>query len=555
MPTDVEETGADEGVDPGSGEWTDTAGDTPTEVSDDAGPEAGGSVPVPDDAGPEAGAGVPWEDRWPDQVATEPRGGLVAALRQAPPGLGRGWRRGLIGLLVLQLLVIGVLGVVVALRFPVFSPIDEEAHYSYVQEIAQHGSLPVLGRTRTSPQALAVEERTYPSPATTTYPPSELKAMSYEAFQPPLYYLTAVPAFDLTSNYRDKLFSLRFYDVLLLFASVAAVGRLARVALKDRWMIGWAFTLVFFALPGVIVREVTVSNQGLGILLSILFATELWIAWDRHAGRRYIAAGVVLGLAVLTEFELVELVPVFVLVVGAEAVGRWRARQPDLIAGSPEALSEAPISRRPAHKARRSTRRALAPLAVALAVPLVLAAPWVAYNESTYHMVTAGPLAVAEQAPTVNHYHRHFAISNLPNDTASYLLHPALPDEWGGAFNKQPALSYLTTLLDVLMVPASLVMIVGLGRRLWSIRVAILGLPWVFNLLEMWYIRYGEQWSIEARYTYTALPILLVLAAGGACCVFGSRKLPVVVTMVATGSLVAIWAFLLTSGAGRWALT
>ncbi len=130
---------------------------------------------------------LPWEERWPDHVGAGQPTGLRGALGDLPPGLTPGWRRVLVGLVVVQLLVIAVLATVVAFEFKIFSPIDEEAHFSYVQQIAQHGTLPVLGKSPTSPQALAVEEGTYPRPATRTYPPSQLKGLDYEALQPPLY--------------------------------------------------------------------------------------------------------------------------------------------------------------------------------------------------------------------------------------------------------------------------------------------------------------------------------------------------------------------------------
>ncbi len=509
----------------------------PTDV-DQADPVGTGRTADPEDPeDPDA----PWESRWPVGLAAATPTGLRGALRSTPPGLGRGWRGVLVGLLTVQVVTIAVLGVVVAFRAPVFSPVDEEAHYSYVQQIAQHGSLPVLGRSPTSLQGLEIAEGTYPRPPTRRYTLGELSGIDYEALQPPLYYLAAVPAFDLTPNYADKVYSLRLFDVVLLLATLAGAGRLARVVLRDRWMIGWAFTLVFFALPGVVVRFVTISNLPLAVPLAILFATELWIGWQRHSGRRLTLAGLFLGLAVLTQLEELFLVPVFAVVVGAEAWRRGRAK-PVRSPGT-------------ARTARPPVRKVLAPLAVAVAVPIVLTAPWFLFNEANYHMLTAGPIAIAEQTPAVNPHHLHFALRNLPNDTVRYLSDPTLPEEWAGALAGLPALWYLEMLLAVLVVPASLLVTAGLGRRLWSVPVAILGLPFVANVFELWYIRYGQQWFITVRYLYTSLPILLVLAAGSAVCVLRSRVMPVLVTALATGGVLAIWAYFLWSFHGAWALT
>ena len=489
-----------------------------------------------------SGTVLPWEERWPDHVGAGQWTGLRGALRDLPPGLTPGWRRVLVGLVVVQLVVIAVLATMVAFEFKIFSPVDEEAHFSYVQQIAQHGTLPVLGKTPTSPQALAVEEGTYPRPATRTYSLTQLQGLSYEALQPPLYYIAAVPAFDLTSNYVDKVYSLRLFDVVLLLATLVCLGRLARVVLQQRWMIGWAVGLVFFALPGVVVRFVTVSNLALAVPLVLLFVTELWIGWDRHSGRRLTLAGLFLGLSILAELEQILLVPVFALVVVAEGVRRMRTRIPTRGPGLPRA-------------SRVPTRKVLAPLAAAVLVPIVVTAPWFLFNEANYHMLTAGPIAITEQTPTVNPHHLRYSIGQLPNDTVNFLLDPTIPEEWVGSLGGQPALNELDLLVSALIIPGSLVMIAGLGRRLRSVRVAILGLPWVVNILELWCIRYGEQWLIAVRYTFATVPILLVLGAGATLCALRSRILPILVPAAATASVLIVWGFFLWSYTGTWALT
>jgi len=461
----------------------------------------------------------PRHARSPAQVRST---GLTGALRTIPPGLSPVWRRVLAVLLVIQLVVIVTAGIVVALEFHFPTVIDEEAHFSYVQQIAEHGSLPVLGKTETSPEGLALAQGIYPKPTTINPKTYGLGGLSYEAFQPPLYYITAVPAFYATGNFRDKVYAIRLYGVILLIASVTLAGRLSRVVLKERWMIGWSIVMVFFALPGVVVRFATIGDLALAVPLAILFATELWTAWDRHSSARYMLAGAALGLCVLSELELVVLVPVFALVVVAEAF-------------------------------QRRSFRAWRPLIAAIAIPLVLMAPWFAFNEANYHMLTAGSIAIHEQTPIINPHHVHYSWGQLPNDTVRSILDPTLPAEWNQALQGQPALDYLDELLAILLVPAGLVLALGLGRRLWSIRSGILGLPWLFNVIEMWYIRYGEQWLIFARYTYPSLPILLVLVAE-ATDTIRSRFLPVVVSAGATGSLICLWAYFFFSYSGPYAI-
>jgi hypothetical protein len=442
------------------------------------------------------------------------------ALWAMPPGLNPVWRWVLAGVLVTQVGVIGFSAVFCALRLPYFSPIDEAAHYSYIQQVAEHGTLPVLGQTEASRQTVAIELGKYPRLVS---PSAEqgLGRLSYEAFQPPLYYVAAAPVFLLTGNYVDKIYALRLFDVVLLLGAVALAGRLCRMVLKQRWLLGLSMVMVFFLLPGVLVRMVVISNLALTVPMALLFTTELWIAWHRHSLKRLTVAAAVLGMCVLTEIELVLLVPVFLLVVVAEARQRW------------------------------SLKRALA-LIGAMVVPAVLVAPWLVFNEVSYHMLTAATIATREQAYLVNPHHLHYSLGQLPNQTAA-LLNPTVPAEWGASLTRQPGLSYLYQVLGVLLIPAAVVLILGTGRRLWTMRTAILGLPWVLNVIEMWYIRYGQQWQVDVRYTFATVPILLILAAE-ATDIVRARYLPVLVSAGATVAAITLWGFYVLSYSGQFAI-
>ena len=475
----------------------------------------------PDPGGPEGPAAVVTTGSRHARNAHRRPNRLAEALRTTSPGLSRAWRTILQCTLLALVLLIASTGALSAFRFPVFSPIDEGAHFAYVQQIAEHGTLPVLGRTPMSPQVLAISQGRYPRP--TTFDPVKigLGGLSYEAFQPPLFYISAVPAFAVVGNYRGKVYAVRFYQYLLLLVTVVLAGRLARVVLRDRWMLGWGMLLVFLAFPYIVVRFTTVGNLALAIPLTILFATELWIAWERHAASRYVVSGVLGGLCVLTQLELVVLLPVLLLVLVAEA---------------------------------RSHRRTSpwGPLVAAAALPLVVVAPWLAFNEANYHATTAGALAIREQSPIVNPHHLHYALSALPNETVSWIANAVLPAEWGTSLANQPALGYLAELLGVLLIPAATVFVLGTGRRLWTVPTMILGLPWVLVFLEMWDIRYGQQWSVETRYLFPVLPLLLALAAR-ATDILRTQYLVVLVTLGATCSLAAIWAFLVFGFTGSFA--
>ena len=94
-------------------------------------------------------------------------------------------------LIALQLAAITVVGGVTVVRFHIFAAVDELAHISFVQQVAEHGSLPWLGRSYVSWQMEAIEQDVYPRRSSVNPRQIGLAGLSYEAFQPPLYYVLA----------------------------------------------------------------------------------------------------------------------------------------------------------------------------------------------------------------------------------------------------------------------------------------------------------------------------------------------------------------------------
>lgn len=137
-------------------------------------------------------------------------------------------RRSVLGLVVLQVAAIVVVGVATVARFHIFAGIDEEAHIAYVQEIAEHGRLPWLGRSAMPQQLLVMDH----APPRSVGDPRRLgfAGLSWEAFQPPLYYLVAVPAFLAAGSFRAKVFWLLTFDLLLLLAGARELIRPPRTA-------------------------------------------------------------------------------------------------------------------------------------------------------------------------------------------------------------------------------------------------------------------------------------------------------------------------------------
>ena len=86
-------------------------------------------------------------------------------------------------------------------RYTVFSPIDEAAHFDYVQRLPGSG-IPVMGDTmlQSSLEIIACRGSDLPGLVLPKCGTNEVKpeafpgqGLQYEAQQPPLYYLTAAP--------------------------------------------------------------------------------------------------------------------------------------------------------------------------------------------------------------------------------------------------------------------------------------------------------------------------------------------------------------------------
>lgn len=230
---------------------------------------------------------------------------MLARLRTCRFGI-RGLHRDPVrALAVLQVAAILVLGVVTVYRFHIFAEVDERAHLAYVQEMAEHGRIPWVGRDYVSWQELAIEQGTYPRPSGLNPRLLGVRGSSYEGWQPPLYYVLAVPAFLILGDYHDKILAVRAFDLLLLLAAVVILALLARAVFEGRWRVPYCLALSTILWPGVIVRVITVSNAALELPLVALYVLVLWNATLKPRVRSLIVAGGLLGLCVLTQLTLV----------------------------------------------------------------------------------------------------------------------------------------------------------------------------------------------------------------------------------------------------------
>jgi 4-amino-4-deoxy-L-arabinose transferase-like glycosyltransferase len=385
---------------------------------------------------------------------------------------GRG-ARALRLLLVLQVAAIALLAVVTAARFPIWAHVDERAHYAYVQTVAEEQRLPHLDDL-VSPEVQAITDRTWPQPSPNDPAAVGLAGRSYEAFQPPLYYVLAAPFFALPLDHRDKVYVLRGLGVLLLGVAVFLLVLLARMVFGDRYRVPLALALAVVLWPGLIVRTVTASNAALELPLAVAFTLALWHAHTRRSVRALFAAAVILGLALLTKLTLAFLCPVLAGVA--------------LLA------------------ARRHRIAALA-----LVIPGLMLAPWLAANVARFGTLTLNAQALEQQTPFLYPDGRPTA-GDLPERVAS-LPRGSLPQEWFEQLER-PAVGVAARGLPLALLALALAGMVLRRRSVRDPAAWLLGAPVLFGLLTLVGTFLSERHDVLLlRYLAPALPAFALFAA------------------------------------------
>ncbi len=193
---------------------------------------------------------------------------------------------------LLILLAYFVLGGLYASYTPNWQAPDEPAHYNYVKQLA-NGRFPVMQQ--------GDYNETYKNEVVGSgfAPQYSIDPITYEDWQPPLYYLLLTPVFWLTNG---SLLALRLVSVLLGGGVVVLAYALARRLFLDAMWAAWG-TAVFVAfLPQHLSIIASVNNDALAELLiaAILFVLvrdqRLEIGNWRLSG-----LGILLGLGFLTK--------------------------------------------------------------------------------------------------------------------------------------------------------------------------------------------------------------------------------------------------------------
>jgi 4-amino-4-deoxy-L-arabinose transferase-like glycosyltransferase len=244
---------------------------------------------------------------------------MIAAMRRHAP------------LAIILLLYLAV-GALYAINTPAWQTPDEPAHYNYVRQLA-NGRLPII-----QPGDYDQEFIVRVVFAGPPFPPDvSLEPMSYEDWQPPLYYLLQTPALWLSGG---SLTAMRLVSLLLGMGVVALAYGLAWRLLKARWLA--LTTAVFVAfLPQHLAIMASANNDALAelIIAAILFVLVGWIEngeWrleigespqsplsNPHSPKTLVVLGLLLGLGYLTKGTVYPLTAVVGLAIVWRCWRRW----------------------------------------------------------------------------------------------------------------------------------------------------------------------------------------------------------------------------------------
>lgn len=236
---------------------------------------------------------------------------------------------------------------------PVWSRIDEAQHADVLAQYA-HGIWPIEGTTRIQSVIVSVDEATgiyrwYPpgsGPAPTESdpqafvppPPSasaeakqawivrHLWGYSYEAMQPPLYYLLAEPFWMLGASFggtMGAIYAVRIFSALIAACLAPLVYLLALTIRPGAERMALLAAGIAALLPGYVLNTTQITNDGLaavmGAALTLIAVKGARDGWNPALAG---ACGVLLGAAAMTKLTAVGLAPL----VGAAFL--WPGPQP-----------------------------------------------------------------------------------------------------------------------------------------------------------------------------------------------------------------------------------
>lgn len=214
-------------------------------------------------------------------------------------------------LLIILITYLGV-GILFARQTPAWQSPDEPAHYNYVRQLAD-GRLPVMtwGDYNEAYRNEVVSSRFAPE--------YDIAPITYEDWQPPLYYLLQTPVFLLTGG---SLMAMRLLSLVLGAGVVVLAYAIARLLLPQQAWVGWSTAVLVAFLPQHLHMMASANNDALAELL-IAALLLLLLKWTQQpeTSRLLWWLGLLLGLGFLTKGTVYLMAPV---IAAAIVWQKWR---------------------------------------------------------------------------------------------------------------------------------------------------------------------------------------------------------------------------------------
>ncbi|HKC19173.1 MAG TPA: phospholipid carrier-dependent glycosyltransferase [Candidatus Dormibacteraeota bacterium] len=390
---------------------------------------------------------------------------------------------------------------------PLWSRIDEAQHADVLAQYA-HGVVPIEGVTMLQPEIVAVDAATgvyrwYPpgfgpppgegDPQAFVPPPASASASarqawmarhlwgySYEAMQPPLYYLLAEPDWLLGERFGGTvgaIYAVRIFSALIAACLAPLVYLLALMIRPGAERMALIAAGLGALAPGYVLNTTQITNDGLaavlGAGLTLAAVKGVRDGWSRPLA---VACGVLLGAAAMTKLTTAGLAPLVALAF------LWPNAQP--------------------------LRSRLTSGMIAAAVAAVIVVPWLLFNLHTYRQLVPSHATRALLG----------AVFTTPSLTAGYLRASArqVVDEFvaGEPFAVMPLTRLLVWFAEGCMLLAAIgLWISRRGLRLeWLLLAgAAADLLWVVGTPYL----SGIGGLMPGRYFYPAAAAAFVLVATG----------------------------------------
>jgi 4-amino-4-deoxy-L-arabinose transferase-like glycosyltransferase len=202
----------------------------------------------------------------------------------------------------LILIVYALFGALYALRTPSWQNPDEPAHFNYIVQLAESGCCPVI--------APGDWDQAYLRQLTTErFPPDlldNLAAIQYEDHQPPLYYLTALPAYQISGG---ALIAVRAYTLLIGMGIIAAAYLLVRILLPAQPHLAFITAGLVALLPQHVAILAAANNDALaGLIVGFaLIAAAVLLRGTDLRPLIFVLAGIAVLIMLQINFRMLRL--------------------------------------------------------------------------------------------------------------------------------------------------------------------------------------------------------------------------------------------------------